>query len=251
MSANLVPFAYEGKQVRVVTIDGEPWFVAVDLCGVLSLSNPTKTVSSLDGDDLTISEVIDSVGRTQRVNVVSEAGLYQLIALSRKPEAKPFKRWVFSEVLPQIRKTGSYGTAPALTGPELMAAALLEAQATLERAHRELEAAAPKIAFADAVSVAETDCTVAHLDVMLKANGFEIGGVRLFALLRRDGYLCSREGMDHNRPTQKSMELGLFRLKETVWFDRETNAHTSFTPYVTTKGQQYFLARYGKKEALR
>lgn len=123
----LIPFDYEGSSVRVLTgEDGQPWFVAADVARILEIGNPSQAMTRLDDDERTL---ISNEGRD--LNVVSEAGLYSLILGSRKPEAKAFKRWVTHEVLPAIRRHGSY-TAPTLTGPALMAAALIEAHKTIE-----------------------------------------------------------------------------------------------------------------------
>lgn len=103
-------FDYSGVQVRTIIKDNEPWFVAKDVCDVLEYGNSSDVIKRLDEDDLDSTEVIDSVGRKQITNIVSEFGLYDLILRSRKEEAKQFKRWITHEVLPSIRKTGQYGT---------------------------------------------------------------------------------------------------------------------------------------------
>lgn len=148
-------FNYNGQPVRTLIVDGEPGFIANDLCAVLELANPRQTLSYLDDDEKGVT-TNDTLGGAQQMAYVTEAGMYSLVLRSRKPEAKVFKRWVTHEVLPQIRKTGSYGNTPALTGKELLAAALLEAQATMaekdfqiQSQSRQLEAAAPKVAYVD------------------------------------------------------------------------------------------------------
>lgn len=127
-------FHYQSNPVRVVADEtGEPWFVLSDLCRILELSNPSMVANRLDEDALSQTEVIDSMGRTQTARTVSEAGMYEVVLRSDKEEAKAFRRWITSEVLPTIRKTGGYGApAPVLSGPELMAAALMEADRTLK-----------------------------------------------------------------------------------------------------------------------
>lgn len=103
----LLPFEYEGKQVRVVVVDGEPWWVAKDVCDVLGIGNPSMALSRLDDDEKGLSS-IETPGGVQQVAVVNEPGLYTLILGSRKPEAKAFKRWITHDVLPTLRKTGRY-----------------------------------------------------------------------------------------------------------------------------------------------
>lgn len=115
---NLIPFSFEGAAVRVNQIDGEPWFVAADVCAVLEHGNPRQVVSRLDDDEKGV-QIVDTPGGPQEVTAINESGLYSLILTSRKPAAKRFKKWVTSEVLPSIRKTGSFG-APQLdlTNPD-------------------------------------------------------------------------------------------------------------------------------------
>jgi anti-repressor protein len=113
-------FTYEKKQVRTFFKNNAPWFVVKDACDILGLGNPTESTKNLEKDDLSTTEVIDSMGRTQKVNIVNEGGLYQLIFQSRKPEAKSFKRWITHEVLPSIRKHGMYATDELLDNPDFL-----------------------------------------------------------------------------------------------------------------------------------
>ncbi|MCT4609014.1 MAG: BRO family protein, partial [Pelagimonas sp.] len=124
-------FDFKGHEVRTTVINGEPWFVAADVCKALGVANPRDAVKRLDDDEKDDVGLTDAIGREQSTTIINESGLYSLILSSRKPEAKPFKKWVTSEVLPTIRKTGSYGAPAQLSGPELMAAALIEANATM------------------------------------------------------------------------------------------------------------------------
>jgi anti-repressor protein len=132
---DLTLFTYNNHDVRTIEVDGEPWFVAADVCAVLDLSNPSMAVASLDEDEKGLSTV-DTPGGLQQVVVVNEPGLYSLILRSRKPEAKAFKRWIIHEVLPSIRRTGSYTPTPA-TQLDILAAAVAE----LQRVERESAAA--------------------------------------------------------------------------------------------------------------
>lgn len=154
--SDLIPFTYDGREVRTVVVDGEPWFVLADLCHVLGLSNPTMVAQRLSDDDLSRTEVIDSMGRRQSVTIVNESGMYDVVLRSDKTEAINFRRWITGTVLPQIRKTGSYGIQARLEGPELLAAAVIESQRMLEardaRIHQlESRAAvdAPKVIYVD------------------------------------------------------------------------------------------------------
>lgn len=246
MSNQIVPFNFDGEQVRVIAIDGEPWFVLADLCAVLAIRNVSDTASRLD-DDVKGVATTDTLGGRQQVTVVSEAGMYEVVLLSRKPEARAFKRWITGTVLPEIRKTGSYGVQRALTPDEIVHQALQITAAKVQELEAKVEADAPKVLFADSVATSSTTILVGDLAKILKGNGVEVGANRLFEWLRRDGFLISRQGADWNSPTQKSMELGLFKIKETAVTHSDGHVTVSKTPKVTGKGQAYLVNYYTEK----
>lgn len=251
MTSNIQPFTYEDHTVRVVTIDGEPWFVLSDLCKVLDLPQVSRVKARLD-DALTQSKgITDSMGRVQEATVVSEAGMYEVIIRSDKPEAVAFRRWVTSEVLPSIRKHGGYLTdqkiEDILDNPDtiIQLATKLKSERA-KRAALEKQAAidTPKARFADAVSASHTSILIGDLAKLLRQNGYEIGQNRLFEMLRRDGYLCAAKGGMWNMPTQKAMNLGLFEVKETTIVHSDGHVSISKTTKVTGKGQVYFVTRF-------
>lgn len=174
--------------------------------------------------------------------IINESGLYSLVLSSRKPEAKAFKRWITHEVLPAIRRTGSYSNQP--TGGKLLAMAVLEAQKLLEAKDEEIARMKPKEIFADSVASSHTSILIGELAKILKANGYETGQKRLFETFRQDGFLIKRNGSDYNMPTQKAMELGLFEIKETVINNPDGSIRVSKTTKVTGKGQIYFVNHY-------
>jgi anti-repressor protein len=182
------------------------------------------------------------------LNAVNEPGLYSLILGSRKPQAKAFKRWITHEVIPSIRRTGSYGAVAALSRSDLARMVLAQEEEKAQLAAK-VEADAPKVLFADAVSVSDTSILVGDLAKILRGNGVEIGANRLFARLREDGYLIRRQGSDWNMPTQKAMELGLFKIKETAVTHSDGHVTVSKTPKVTGRGQAYFVNRYAGRAA--
>ena len=230
--------------------DGEPLFVAKDVCAALSIA-PTAA-SRLDDDEKGL-RLTQTPGGEQNVLLVTEPGFYKLVMRSRKPEAKAFQRWVTHEVLPALRREGGYMVAREDETPEeTMARALLLAQGTMERQKRRIagleaenEAMRPKALFADAVAASDGTCLVGEFAKMLRQNGVEVGQNRLFAMLREDGYL-GKGGQNRNVPTQRSMEMGLFRIKETAVTHADGRVTINRTPKVTGKGQRYFLERYGK-----
>jgi anti-repressor protein len=247
MSSELQVFSYEGNDVRTVRQGDETLWVLKDVCDVLGLSDTNKVAERLDGDELTRVKFV-SGGQTREMYAVSESGLYNVILRSDKPEAKRFKRWVTHEVLPAIRRHGAYVTPAKLE--ELMndpdawikvLTALKEERAAKERLQLEAIENKPKVIFADAVSVSEGTILIGELAKILKGNGIEIGQNRLFERLRQDGYLIKRKGTDYNAPTQRAMELGLFKVKETAITHSDGHVTISKTTKVTGKGQQYFI----------
>ena len=248
MNNEIRKFDFRGAALRTLTDEaGEPWFVAKDVCAILEISNPSDALKRLDDDERSRF----NLGRQGETNIVNEAGLYVLVLGSRKPEAHEFKRWVTHEVLPQIRKTGGYiPTSESDSDEDIMARAVLVAQKTIKQKNQqiaeqqtrivELE---PKARFADAVAASDDTCLVGELAKMLLQNGIPVGQNRLFRLLRAEGYL-GKSGSNRNMPTQRAMELGLFRIKETTVTHADGHTTVSRTPKVTGKGQRYFIDRY-------
>lgn len=252
MNNEIQQFDFKGASLRTLTDEaGEPWFVLKDCMSILDLGNPTETVKMFDEDEFSTTEVIDSIGRRQQAYIISEPGLCRLVMRSRKPEAKEFQRWVTHEVLPQIRKTGGYiPTSESDSDEDIMARAVLVAQKTIDRKNQQLQAKdaqikmlEPKARFADAVAASDGTCLVGELAKMLRQNGMDIGQNRLFRLLQADGYL-GKSGSNRNVPTQRAMDLGLFRIKETTVTHADGHTTVSRTPKVTGKGQRYFIDRY-------
>lgn len=244
---NLQVFSYEGKEVRTIAKSGEPWWVLKDVCEVLELSNSRMVAERLDEDEKGVS-IVDTLGGKQELTVISESGLYNVILLSRKPEARRFKRWVTHEILPSIRKHGAYVTSNKLeeimNDPDAwikVLTALKEERQAKERLQLQATVDRPKVVFADAVSVSDGTILIGELAKILKGNGIEIGQNRLFERLRQDGFLIKRKGTDYNAPTQKAMELGLFKVKETAITHSDGHVTISKTTKVTGKGQQYFV----------
>lgn len=256
MNNEIQRFDFRGASLRTLTDEeGEPWFIAKDVCDILGMSNPSMAVIALDKDEVAQIDPKDYLGSENRsnqaVNIVSEPGLYKLIMRSRKPEAKEFQRWVTHDVLPQIRRTGGYiPTSESDSDEDIMARAVLVAQKTIKQKNQQIASQQsrivelePKARFADAVAASDGTCLVGELAKMLRQNGMDIGQNRLFRLLQADGYL-GKSGSNRNVPTQRAMELGLFRIKETTVTHADGHTTVSRTPKVTGKGQRYFIDRY-------
>ena len=230
-------------QVRVVEQDGEPWFVAKDVCNCLELSNSRKALSRLDDDEKGVT-LSDTLGGRQEMATVNEYGLYSLVLSSRKPEAKEFKRWITHEVIPSIRKYGSFNMAIPRTLPDALTAYANEIEAH-QKTQALLEAQRPKVLFADSVAASHTSILIGELAKLLHQNGVkDMGQKRLFVWMREHGYLISRKANDYNMPTQRAMELGLFQIKETTVTHSDGHISVSKTPKVTGKGQQYFIEKF-------
>lgn len=236
-------FNFENHEVRSLLINSEPWFVGKDVAKILGYKDTSDALKKhIDEEDKLTRRFADS-GQNREMYIINESGLYCLVLSSKLPSAKKFKRWVTSEVLPALRKTGQY-QVKELSGQELMAKALIEAQNVLAAKDKVIEEMKPKVVFADAVATSHTSILVGELAKILKQNGIEMGQKRLFAWLREKGYLIKRQGTDYNMPTQKAMELGLFEIKEGSYVNGSGVNITTKTPKITGKGQQYFINKF-------
>lgn len=239
-------------QIRTIQQNGEPWFVGKDVADILGYKDTSDAMKKhVDIEDKLTRRFADS-GQNREMYIINESGLYSLILSSKMPKAKEFKRWVTSEVIPAIRKTGGYiAGSENMTDAEIMAKAVLVAQSTIRQRDqriKELEsdvaAAKPKVLFADAVSASDSTILIGDLAKILKQNGHPIGQKRLFCWMREQGYLIKRQGADYNSPTQRAMEMGLFKIKETAISHSDGHVSVSKTTKVTGKGQQYFINKF-------
>lgn len=250
MENKLQLFDFNGQQVRTVIIDNDPYFVGKDIATILGYKNTKDALLKHVDDEDKLGSQIATSGQNRKMTVINESGLYSLILSSKLPTAKQFKHWVTSEVLPAIRKHGVYMTdekAYDITHDQsgaVLADLLQQAADQLKAKDIQIEEMKPKALFADAVSASDTPILIGELAKILKQNGVEIGQNRLFAWLRSKGYLISRNGTDYNTPTQKSMELGLFKIKERTRVSSDGSVKITKTSMVTGKGQQYFVNKF-------
>lgn len=251
----------EFGQVRTVEVNGTPYFVGKDVAEALGYAKARNAIAAhVDEDDALKQGIIDSMGRVQETVLINESGVYALVFGSKLPTAKQFKHWVTSEILPTIRKHGAYMTdqtlEKALTSPDFLIRLATQLKAEQEK-NKALEAenkhqaelmqkAAPLVCFANSVKTANTSILIGELAKILKQNGIDIGQKRLFAWLRENKYLISRKGAEYNTPTQYSMNLGLFEIKETTINHSDGHISISRTPKVTGKGQIYFVNQFLK-----
>lgn len=245
----------EFGNIRIVEIDGEPWFVGKDVADALGYSNTRDALDRhVDSEDKATVGIHDG-SQKRNVTVINLSGVYSLILSSKLPSAKKFKHWLTSEVLPSIQKHGAYMTPDTIdrmiASPEFGIKLLTELKSEQEKRkalEEKVKADAPAVFFAESITGADTNILVRDLAKLLAQNGAEIGGNRLFELLRQDGYLI-KSGSDYNMPTQKAMELGLFFVKETPRISKD-GAVIDRTTKITPKGQKYFINKYAPKQAL-
>lgn len=250
-------FNFNGAQVRALTIDNEPYFVGKDIAEILGYKNTSKAIlKHVDEED---KQILKSQNGTlenipnRGMQIINESGLYSLIISSKLPSAKQFKHWVTSEVLPAIRKHGAYMTDQkafdVVHNESGLADLLQQAADQLKQKDIQIAEMKPKALFADAITESDTSILVGDLAKILRQNGIEIGARRLFQWLRKNHYLISRRGSDYNSPTQRSMEMGLFEIKESSHINGNGVNVITKTPKVTGKGRQYFVNKFLEMEA--
>lgn len=262
---NLQTFNHEMfGQLPVIIVNKTEWFGTTEAAKALSFSNPYDAIKNhIDEDDLAVHEVIDKLGRKQQKKFTNESGLYSLIFgasnqgnnLEIKAKAKKFKRWVTSEILPTIRKTGGYVANDDLfietylpQADEQTKLLFRTTLKTVRKQNDEIAKLKPKALFADAVETSESSVLIGELAKILKQNGIDIGQNRLFAWLRENGYLIRQKGESYNLPTQRSMDMELFEIKKRTINNPDGSVRVTRTTKVTGKGQIYFVNKFLKQQ---
>lgn len=243
----------EFGEIRTITKDNEPWFVAKDISDKLGYAQTSNMMKRIDTED-SISSILD--GMNMKSILINESGLYSAIIGSKLESARRFKHWVTSEVLPSIRKNGGYITGQeTLSDDELLSKALLvahnkiaERDKIIEQKQARIEQMKPKEIFADAVATSHTSILVGDLAKLICQNGYQIGQKRLFVWLRDKGYLI-KSGSSYNMPTQRYIEQGLFEIKESNLVNPDGSVRITRTPKVTGKGQVYFVNKFLKGDS--
>ena len=244
-------------QIRTFEIGGKQLFCAADIAAALGYSNTRDAIARhcryVVKHDIPHPQ---NAEKNISMNMISEGDVYRLITHSQLPSAEQFELWVFDEVLPSIRKHGAYATPQtiydALATPDgimTLFTRLKEEQDQRILLEQQCAQDKPKVLFADAVAVSDGTILIGELAKILKGNGVDIGQNRLFERLRQEGYLIKRQGTDFNAPTQKAMELGLFKVKETAVTHSDGHVTISKTTKVTGKGQQYFIGKFLDRKA--
>jgi len=229
----------------------EIWFVGKEVAEKLGYKDPSRALCDhVDKQDKT-SLLIQQSGSNYRANTtfINESGLYCLILSSKLPQAREFKHWVTSEVLPAIRQTGGYMvTTPEMSDEEIMARGLLVAMeaikqrdAQLALAHKIIAEQKPMVEFAEAITASDSSILIGDLAKLITQNGYEIGPRRLFTYLRKHEYIFKNS----TRPIQQWVEKGLFEVHESL-IETRHGSKLSVTTKVTPRGQRYFLERFGR-----
>lgn len=247
----------EFGEIRTIEVNNQPWFVGKDVADILGYRNGSRDINNHVEEEDRLKYQIGTAGQLREQTLINESGLYSLILSSKLPKAKEFKRWVTSEVLPTIRKTGGYiNGSEAMSDSEIMAKALLVAQKTIEANKEKInqlmsdnEQMKPKALFADAVANSDGTILIGELAKLIKQNGYDIGQKRLFAWMRENGYLIKQKGSSYNMPTQRAMEMGLFKIKESSIIQPDGAVRLTRTVKVAGKGQQYFINKFLGEQA--
>lgn len=229
--------------IRGLFINGEGWLVGRDVAEALGYNEPHKAVQRhVDGDDGMFHPIIDSLGRAQNTMVINESGLYSLVLGSKLPKAKDFRKWVTGEVLPSIRKTGSYhADIPKTLSDALRAYAdAVDEKLALEQ---QIEQDKPRVLFSQAVEASEDSILIGDLAKVIKQNGIDVGQNRLFDWMRDKGYLI-KSGASRNMPTQYAMDRGWFEVQQRVIQVPNKDPKVRATTRVTGKGQLYFINKF-------
>lgn len=247
----------EFGEVRTKLINNEPYFSLNDVCRILEINNPRMAKTRLNGDGVSTTDGVDSLGRKADVTMINEPNLYKLVFQSRKAEAEKFADWVTSEVLPSIRKHGAYMSSEViektLSDPDYLirlATNLKEEKAKRALAEAQIERDKPKVLFADTVSSSNKSCLVGELAKLISQEAIrrgeinkKIGQNNLFAWMRSSGYLC-KSGERKNQPLQQYVEQGLFELKKGTYVDANGVNVLTTTTKVTGKGIIYFINKF-------
>lgn len=255
----LQSFIFESQQLRTIKVNDEVWFVGKDVATILGYAKTANAISQhVDDEDKGVTRMMTPGGK-QNIQVINESGMYSLILSSKMPNAKKFKHWVTSEVLPSIRKHGAYMTDEkafdVVHNKDGLASLLQQAADQLREKDVQIEEMKPKALFADAVTSSKSTVLIGDLAKMIKQNGvhylyvtvngttkkLNMGPNNLFKWMRENHYLIARKGSDYNSPTQRSMLMELFEIKEKTIVHSDGHTTISKTPKVTGKGQQYFI----------
>lgn len=252
MDSNLQLFSFEGQNLSIKEIDGQVYFDAEQTAIGLGLTKISKGKEYVRWERVNEYLGLSKSGQqVKRGDYITEPQFYKLAIKANNPVAEKFQDWVTSEVLPAIREHGAYMTDQkafdVVHNKNGLADLLQQAADQLKQKDIQIEKMKPKALFADAVATSKNDILIGQLAKILKQNGYNTGQNRLFKWLREHHYLCAK-GIRYNQPTQKAMELGLFKVRERTVNNPDGSTRITVTTKVTGKGQQYFINRFLNSE---
>ena len=236
---------FENKQfgqMRTLTENGTTLFCGSDVAKALGYARPNDAISAHCRSTVK-RRIATAQGNEADMSFIPEGDVYRLITHSKLPTAEKFESWVFDEVLPTVRQTGAYMTPETIEKVLMNPDTIISLATQLKELQTKVEQDKPKVLFADAVAASHTSILIGDLAKLIRQNGVEVGQNRLFQWLRDNGYLCST-GERYNLPTQKSMELKLFEVKETTISNPDGSIRITRTTKVTGKGQAYFVNKF-------
>lgn len=244
MTTNLIPFTYQDQPVRVVEINGDPWFVAKDVCDALELGNIGQATATLDSDERDSITIADGTPGSPVRLIISEPGLYSLTMRSRKPEARAFKRWVTHDVIPTVRRTGTY-VAPVSREQQLAQAVVL-AQQVIDEQTRQVRELTPKAQSFDHFLSAVNDYSVSVVAQALNRAGAKTGRNRLFRDLKDLGWIYKPDRAPQWRLYQRISDQGLAACRMGQYEDPNTGVvHATYTIRITPKGLHKLAQHFG------
>lgn len=250
MPRDIVPRVFSDAEFSVRAFrddDGSPWFLAMDVCGALALSNTTNALRRVKDSDKGCVRLRDGSSGNPRRRTVSEKGAYELANTSGSQRANDFMRFMAHSVIPSLRGE-SWRVPPSEAPEQTIARALVIAQRILESQSQEIGELRRNAFFAEAVRGADTSISVSELAKILSKNGYSVNVTKLYKRLVDDGFVIGSKGREYHMPTQRSVEQDLFEIAESVYTHQ--NGHTSIhlNPLVTGKGQVFFVNKYCNKE---
>lgn len=237
----------EFGQIRTINIEDEPWFVGKDVALALGYKDTINAIKRHVFEEDKAGWQNATSGQNREMTIINESGLYALIFGSKLEKANQFKRWVTNDILPSIRKHGMYATDELVNNPDLLiqvATQLKDERAKRQQLELKEQENRPKVLFAESVEASKCSILIGDLAKLIKQNGYNIGQNRLFEWMRNNGYLISRRGESYNMPTQQSMNLGLFEIKESSVVNADGSVRLTRTTKVTGKGQVYFINKF-------
>lgn len=254
-TGTIVPFQYGDSAVRTITINGEPWFVLADLCAVLGIANPSAVAQRLDPTSVNTLRLNEGNRGNPNVTIVNEAGMYEVVLRSDKPEAATFRRWLTADVLPALRKTGSYGTVPALTEDEIVHQALQIQGRKIEALTAKVEELAPPAKAWNNLAAASGNYSVAEAAKILSQDpAISIGRDRLFTFMSEQGWIFrSRNSRGGWEVYQTQVDNGrLYERPARPFLNEKTGEYELPAPTVrvTVKGIEKLRVLLGGSEGL-